>query len=111
MNIFNSSSIVIVLASIISISANAENSKTTNYEKLTSAMGYPYKLLIKRSDSIKIIYSESSDNINCKVIINWNEQEVQTLSKQVTKEKFNDKPLASCLARKEAKVILARTFE
>jgi hypothetical protein len=74
-------------------------------------MGYPYKLLINRTDIIKIIYSESDDNISCKVIISWNEQELQTSLTHITKEQFNKKPLASCLPRKEAKVILARTFD
>lgn len=111
MNTFNLRTLIIAFTLMISSTVNAEKSKVTPYEQLTSAMGYPYKLLINRTDIIKIIYSESDDNISCKVIISWNEQELQTSLTHITKEQFNKKPLANCLPRKEAKVILARTFD
>jgi len=111
MNILNTTLAIIALSSMISITAKAEDAKLTSYEKLTSTMGYPYKLLIDRSDSVKIIYSESSDMINCKVTVRWSEQEIHAQPKQVSKEKFDEKPLASCLDRTKAKAILARTFQ
>lgn len=103
--------LIIITVLCTPVITNAESSKAPHYEQLASTLGYPYKLLINRTDTVKIIYSESNENINCKVIISWNEQEMQTSSTQTTKEKFNDKPLASCLARKDAKLILARTFD
>lgn len=111
MNTINLKTLITIITLITSLTTNAESSKKNHYEQLASTMGYPYKLLINRTEIVKIIYSESNDNINCKVIINWNDQVVQTPSTQITKEKFNDKPLASCLAREDAKVILARTFD
>jgi len=103
--------LIIVSTLSTPVTTNAKSSKTPHYEQLASTMGYPYKLLINRTDTVKIIYSESNENIYCKVIISWNGQEVQTSSAQTTKEKFNDKPLANCLTRKDAKLILARTFD
>ena len=80
-------------------------------KKLTSAMGYPYKLLINRVSEIKIIYSEDAKNINCKVVVNWHEQEIKSQSIRVSRESFNEKPLASCLPRNKAKSMLAATFQ
>lgn len=111
MKSINLKALIIVITLITSVTSNAESSKTPHYEQLFSSMGYPYKLLINRTDTVKIIYSENVNNINCKVIVSWSEKEVQTPITQTTKEKFKDKPLASCLARKEAKLILARTFD
>ncbi len=111
MNIFNLRTLAIAFTLLISLTVNAESLKSRQYEQLTTAIGYPYKLLINRTDTVKIIYSENNENINCKVIVSWNAQEVQTSSTKITKEKFNDKPLASCLPRKKAKEILSRTFE
>ena len=110
MNIFNKTLAVAVILSITSLTSNAENAKIKTPEKLTSAMGYPYKLLINRSDSVKITYSENNNKINCKVVVRWHEQEMHAKPKQVSKEKFNEKPLASCLDRNKAKEILAQTF-
>ena len=58
MNIFNLRTLVIVFTLLISLTVNAESSKSRHYEQLTTAMGYPYKLLINRTDTVKIIYSE-----------------------------------------------------
>jgi hypothetical protein len=80
-------------------------------EKLNSAMGHPYKLLINRASKVKIIYSEGEKNINCKVVVNWHEQEIKSQSIRVSRESFNEKPLASCLPRNKAKSMLAATFQ
>lgn len=105
---FNNKLAIIALISTTSIGVGTTYAAE---EKLTSAMGYPYKLLIARSDSVKIIYSEDIDNINCKVKVGWKEQEEQSQYKQVSKKKFIEKPLASCLSRQKAKAILAMTFQ
>jgi len=78
--------------------------------KLYSAMGHPYKLLITRSEQVKIIYSEANSNIDCRVEVSWQNNLVTTPAVKVKKQDFTDKPLASCLPRVEAKKLLARTF-
>jgi hypothetical protein len=80
-------------------------------EKLNSAMGYPYKLLINRASEVKIIYSHAAENINCKVVVNWHDQEIKSQSILVSRASFNEKPLASCLPRNNAKSMLAATFQ
>ncbi len=104
----------LLVVGILLLTANAKSTEnTTNLRetKLTSAMGYPYKLLITRTDSIKIIYSEDEKGIKCKVKVLWQAQAVQSQLQQVSKKKFSEKPLASCLPRQRAKAILAMTFQ
>lgn len=78
--------------------------------QLYSAMGHPYKLLIARSDKVKIIYSEKDETINCRVEVNWQTDTFATTMVEVSKKKFTTKPLASCLPRHQAKTMLANTF-
>jgi len=100
---------------ILSIALLAYTTLTSTVQaaegKLTSAMGYPYKLLINRANSIKIIYSENSNNIDCKVVFNWNDQKLVSQSMLVSRENFKDEPLASCLTREKAKSMLKVTFQ
>ncbi|PAJ75504.1 hypothetical protein CJF42_05040 [Pseudoalteromonas sp. NBT06-2] len=88
---------------------SAPSTKATNH-KLFSEQGYPYDMLIKRTDKIKIIYSENEKVVNCRVELNWQGQKVTTQAIEVEQIKFNAKPFATCLPRAQAKVILATTF-
>ncbi|MBU2971368.1 hypothetical protein KO527_18665 [Pseudoalteromonas sp. C2R02] len=81
-----------------------------NTNKLFTEQGYPYDLLIKRTNEVKIIYSENKKAVNCRVELNWQDQKVTTQSIKVEKVKFNAKPFATCLPREQAKTILAKTF-
>jgi len=81
---------------------------TTN--KLLSEQGYPYDLLIKRTNEIKIIYSEKENMVNCRIELNWQDQKITTKDISIEKIKFDKKPFAACLPRDQAKVILAKTF-
>lgn len=108
MNIINKNTLIslaLLTFTLLSSIAQAEQ------EKLNSTMGYPYKLLINRANTVKIIYSESDNSINCKVVVNWAEQEIQSQSQHVSRKAFSDKPLASCLPREKAKSMLAATFQ
>jgi hypothetical protein len=98
-------SIALLVTSLSTVTVQAAE------EKLNSAMGYPYKLLINRTNEVKIIYSERAKNINCKVVVNWGGQELKSQSIIVSKENFNEKPLASCLPRSKAKSMLKATFQ
>lgn len=93
---------LIVLISITPVEAN------TN--KLFTEQGYPYDLLIKRTNEVKIIYSENERYVNCRVELNWQDQKMTTQSIKVEQVKFNEKPFATCLPRAQAKTILAKTF-
>jgi hypothetical protein len=78
--------------------------------KLFSSEGYPYKLLINRTDSVKILFTESKEGIACRVEVAKSMKYQITELVNVTKEQFEQKPLASCLPRVQAKSILASTF-
>jgi len=80
-------------------------------EKLYSAKKYPYNLLLSKTDSVKIIYTKNKEGIDCKVEINWQNEVMTTQQTRVSKLEFNKEPLATCLPRKKAKIILAKTFE
>ncbi|SFB89855.1 hypothetical protein [Pseudoalteromonas denitrificans] len=92
---------------LIFISTTSVNAQS---HKLYSNQGYPYNLLIKRTDKIKIIYSESESSTKCRVEIKWKNSHISTQSININHSKFNQKPLASCLPRAQAKLILKKTF-
>ena len=98
--------LTLLLCTIPNSDANAEELKLYSHE------GYPYKRLIARSDSVKIIYSENASDhtITCRVEIDRKQEITATTALQVSKEDFSQKPLASCLTRDEAKRLLSKSF-
>ncbi|GAB2683786.1 hypothetical protein Q4574_08215 [Aliiglaciecola sp. 3_MG-2023] len=94
---------------LLSFTLNA----TTNdkFETKYSYQGYPYKILIDRSDSIKILFTEKKATINCAVEFNHGESVRKTAYLEVEKADFDNEPLASCLPRHTAKAWLKDTFE
>jgi hypothetical protein len=100
------STLIAIIITILTIS-----SAQANEEKLYTKKKYPYNLLLKKTDSVKIIYTESKNKINCKVEINWKGESITSKESRISKVKFVEEPLASCLARDKAKSILAKTFE
>jgi len=99
------------LFTIISILVLPTAHVKAELSKLYSNKGYPYNLLISRTDSIKIIYSEKEESIHCRVEINWGNNKLVSNEVQTESKTFDDMPLASCLTRKQAKTILASTFD
>jgi hypothetical protein len=93
----------------ISLNAIISNASAQS-EQIYSEKGYPYKDVIKRTDTVKIIYTENAQEIACKVLISFANEIYQSAEKAVSKKAFDNAPLASCLARSEAKKILAKTF-
>jgi len=81
-----------------------------NTEKVYSAQGYPYKLLINRADEVKIFYREYEAGIRCHVEVSRNREKMTSAAVEVTAEQFGQLPLVSCLPRKAAKALLANTF-
>lgn len=96
---------IIILTLLLTSSAQASQ------DKIYTAKKYPYNLLLSRTDSVKIIYSDTKDQIKCKVAINWKNGMITSKQAVVSKVAFNKEPLASCLPREKAKHILAKTFE
>ncbi len=99
---------LILLNIILTSSANAALQPV---ETMYSEKGYPYKLLIERADSVNIIYTENKENqIQCSVKLEFNQKQWDSSTVSVSKSKFDDAPLASCLARDNAKEWLAHIF-
>jgi hypothetical protein len=77
---------------------------------LSSSAGYPYNLLIQRSDEVLLSY-QGDELVQCRVEVKWNKQSWQGIVVQVQAEKFLPDPLKSCLPRHMAKDMLAATFD
>ena len=97
----------ILIASLILASAV----NTAKAETLFSEKGYPYRDLIQRAEQVKIIYSENKQDVTCKVEVNHAEHPWISQDKTTSQDEFNQAPLASCLSRKEAIALLAKTYE
>jgi len=78
--------------------------------KLYSEAGYPYENLIHEAKSIKILFTESEDNVTCRVNVSLSTQEKITEKIKVSKKQFDQAPLASCLTRTKAKKILRLAY-
>jgi len=107
MNVSKLKFVLLLLIVLLVLSAKYANASEL---KLYSTMGYPYKLLLTRSEEIKIIYSEIADKVTCRVEILENGRRTITQNVEAKSKHFNEKPLASCLPRNEAKKLLAQTF-
>ncbi|GAA6186474.1 MULTISPECIES: hypothetical protein [Alteromonadaceae] len=101
--------LILITLVLLSLNLNAKNSE--QLETKYSNQGYPYKMLIDRSDSIKILFTEKSESVRCAVRFNQGDIEQQTTYLDVNKTDFKKQPLVSCLPRFQAKAWLKRTFE
>jgi hypothetical protein len=107
----NTLALTIILALILSVFFSTNSlAKLNEMEKIHTQEGYPYADLIRRSEQVNLIYSQSKNEVNCRVEV-FNNGQVWKGSERVTKLKnFKDKPLHSCLARPAAKKLLASTY-
>ncbi|MEP4891895.1 MAG: hypothetical protein ABJV04_17875 [Aliiglaciecola sp.] len=94
---------------LLSLTLNAKTNEQV--ETKYSYKGYPYKMLIARSDSIKILFTEKQDRVNCAVQFEQGNIIHKTSYSDVKKLDFNNQPLVSCLPRHQAKAWLKDTFE
>lgn len=83
---------------------------TSNIEKRLVEKGYPYGLLVERVDSVKILFSENQQGISCSVELENKGSMHKSDTVFVKKNRFQLKPLSSCLNRDQAKNWLAKTF-
>lgn len=74
--------------------------------KLYSEAGYPYKNLIHKAKSVKILFIEEGDEVTCRVNVTLEAQDKTTAKVHIPKEQFEQAPLTSCLTRAQAKEIL-----
>lgn len=89
-----------------------DKSQEATSAKLYSHQGYPYKQLINRANQVKLSFTElkTENLVRCRVNIALGNEVFDSPKVTVTKEAFTNKPLASCLARKQAKSWLAASF-
>lgn len=97
--------IALMLSTIVSATSIA-----TEFKYYTDNQ-YPYNRLIARADTIKIIYSEKQENVQCRVSIEWKELHQESTQMLVDKKQFEEAPLTNCLPRALAKSILSKTFD
>jgi hypothetical protein len=67
-------------------------------------------LLVNRIDTVKIIYTINKQEVKCSVALKDSKVNEQSAAVIVSKADFDEKPLASCLARDQAKQWLSKTF-
>lgn len=79
-------------------------------EMMYTSAGYPYDRLVKRTDSVKLIYTERDNIVDCRAIISKVDQIWSGFTQTVTEKEFQKARLSSCLSRKEAKSILRETL-
>ena len=95
-----------LLLSLIAFSAFTNAAIESKY----STKGYPYKDLIERTQEVKIIYSENTQSITCRVEVTDENSQWLSDSKTISHQTFAEAPLASCLSREDAKNQLAKTY-
>lgn len=106
----NLQTLIAITCTIFSAQVLSNTETQASFEQLHSTSGYPYDMLINRSETVKIFYTVNKQGIECSVKLkrsdlNWSSQSVV-----VDKEKFELEPLVSCLSRKLAKQWLSETF-
>ncbi|TRY32634.1 hypothetical protein [Aliiglaciecola sp. M165] len=99
---------LLFIAALATSIASAEI--TGDMEKRLTEKGYPYGLLVERVDSVKILFSEDQQGISCSVELENKGSLHKSDTVYVKKNRFEQKPLSSCLARSQAKTWLAQTF-
>lgn len=109
---------------ILSLALFMNQPVSAEQKRLYSEKGFPYKNILSKADKVKVIYlddvvtmdklgefsadiAEQGEIVQCRVEINWKDNELTTEKYRVSKDKFEKAPLATCLPRKLAKQYLA----
>lgn len=100
----------VIQSTFVLLAILAASPVSAQQEMLFTNKGYPYKPLVNRADEVKIIYTESKDNVMCEVVVTIDGVNHKGQRVSVTGEDFAKAPLASCLQRQTAKQMLATTF-
>jgi hypothetical protein len=83
--------------------------QTDELETINTNEGYPFNLLLKRTEQVKLIY-KGKDKVTCHVEVR-DEGKVWIGDSYNTKlKKFSQAPLSACMDRELAKKIVKTTF-
>lgn len=102
--------IILTLSLTTTLTSTYTLAKVDNSETVYTQQGYPYAGLVKRSELVKIVYTETGGDINCRVEVLQDGKVWQGEANTTSAKKFNQKPLSSCLNRQSAKQLLANTY-
>lgn len=101
--------IATVFAAVLLIPFHSEGG-ILKQQEIFSKQGYPYNILLRKTNSIKIHYVESAQNINCYVNLEFDGKKEKTAVLSISKKAFLTASLKNCLRRNKAKEILKATF-
>ena len=100
----------LLLTSILLFTSTSSLAELNQVAKVYTQKGYPYEALVNRSEEVTIFYTESVDNISCRVEVSQNGQIWRGEERSASLKEFSQKPLRACLDRVDAKNLLANTF-
>ena len=86
------------------------NAAQQQVKMVYSQQGYPWKDLIRVSDSVKIFYTENQGKIHCRVSVTEAQHQWQSKGVETSEKAFTHQPLRSCLPRAVAKQQLAAHY-
>lgn len=100
-----------IATSLLFLGMNAAYSDERNnqVDSLMTNEGYPYNMLVQRTDEVKLIYNNKSP-MTCRVEVNHNGQVWRGQTYSTSEKRFLAKPLARCMDRTLAKEIVKTTF-
>lgn len=96
-----------LMLSLFALSLSAPTVATEMAADIYTQAGYPYADLVRRSDSVRLVYADQKDKVSCRTEVQKQGQVWQGEAKEVSKKAFAKKPLQACLDRQQAKTILA----
>ena len=107
----NTSALTLISIFMVSVFFSTNSlAKLNNVEKIHTQEGYPYADIVRISEQVNLIYTESENEVNCRVEVSKNGQLWQGAQQIAELKNFKNKPLRSCLTRPEAKKILASIY-
>lgn len=78
-------------------------------KQLYTSKSYPYSNLINQTDEVKIYFTEEQSSVTCRVQVTKASKQWQSTKVTVQSARFQQAPLASCLQRDKAKMILKQS--
>lgn len=100
----------LILTSTLLFTSTSSLAELNQITKVYTQKGYPYEDLVNRSEEVTIFYTESVENISCRVEVSQNGQIWRGEERSTSLKTFTQKPLRACLKRVDAKKLLADTF-
>lgn len=101
---------ILTLSTIMLFTSTSSLAEPKQIDKVYTEKGYPFSGLVDRSEEVKIFYTELTDNITCRVEVLQNGQIWRGEEHSTSLKEFTVTPLRACMARVDAKKLLANTF-